>query len=60
VSLGVLGLDGHQARQDRQAFPPWHRHHVLTCPSSTLVGYVGDGNIHRHRATLRRAGHERV
>ncbi len=19
------------------------RHHVLTCPSSTLVGYVGDG-----------------
>jgi len=36
------------------------RHHVLTCPSSTLVGYVGDGIFHQHRATLRGAGHERV
>jgi hypothetical protein len=36
------------------------RHDVLTCPSSTFVGYVGDGIFHQHRATLRRAGRERV
>jgi hypothetical protein len=39
---------------------PTTRHHVLTCPSSTRVGYAGDGIIHPPRATLRRAGHERV
>jgi hypothetical protein len=36
------------------------RHHVLTCPSSTLVGYVEDGMFHQYRATLRGAGHEQV
>ena len=36
------------------------RHDVLTCPSSTLVGYVEDGLFHQHRATLRGAGHEQV
>jgi len=36
------------------------RHDVLTCPSSTRVGYVGDGMFHQHRATLRGAGHAGV
>jgi hypothetical protein len=36
------------------------RHDVLTCPSSTLVGYRWGRKSINGRATLRRAGHEKV